>query len=50
VQPYDRQRAMIERLFEGFESKLTSSKWAQLTKPPKTPPCATSTISCRRAF
>jgi Fic family protein len=28
----DRQRAMIERLFEGFEGKLTSSKWAQLTK------------------
>jgi Fic family protein len=28
----DRQRAMIERLFEGFEGKLTTSKWAQLTK------------------
>lgn len=28
----DRQQAMIERLFEGFEGKLTSSKWAQLTK------------------
>ena len=28
----DRQRLMIERLFEGFEGKLTSSKWAQLTK------------------
>ncbi|MDA9400889.1 MULTISPECIES: Fic family protein [unclassified Bradyrhizobium] len=28
----DRQRAMIERLFEGFEGKLTSSKWALLTK------------------
>jgi Fic family protein len=28
----DRQRAIIERLFEGFEGKLTSSKWAQLTK------------------
>jgi Fic family protein len=28
----DRQRAMIERLFEGFEGKLTSSKWAQFTK------------------
>ncbi|WP_426441354.1 Fic family protein [Bradyrhizobium genosp. P] len=28
----DRQRAMIERLFEGFKGKLTSSKWAQLTK------------------
>jgi Fic family protein len=28
----DRQRAMIDRLFNGFEGKLTSSKWAQLTK------------------
>jgi Fic family protein len=28
----DRQRAMIEHLFEGFEGKLTSSKWAQITK------------------
>jgi Fic family protein len=28
----DRQRGMIERLFEGFEGKLNSSKWAQLTK------------------
>jgi Fic family protein len=28
----DRQRTMIGRLFEGFEGKLTSSKWAQLTK------------------
>jgi len=28
----DRQRAIFERLFEGFEGKLTSSKWAQLTK------------------
>ena len=28
----DRQRSMIERLLEGFEGKLTSSKWAQLTK------------------
>jgi Fic family protein len=28
----DRQRGMIERLFEGFEGKLTSSKWAQLAK------------------
>ncbi|MCA1436425.1 hypothetical protein I6F33_26115 [Bradyrhizobium sp. BRP20] len=23
---------MIERLFEGFEGKLNSSKWAKLTK------------------
>ena len=28
----DRQRAMIDRLFDGFEDKLTSSKWAQLAK------------------
>lgn len=28
----ERQRAMIDRLFGGFEGKLTSSKWAQLTK------------------
>jgi Fic family protein len=28
----DRQRAMIDRLFDGFEGKLTSSKWAQLSK------------------
>ncbi|MBK3665089.1 Fic family protein [Bradyrhizobium diazoefficiens] len=28
----DRQRAMIDRLFDGFEGKLTTSKWATLTK------------------
>jgi Fic family protein len=28
----ERQRAMIDRLFDGFEGKLTSSKWAQLAK------------------
>lgn len=28
----DRQRAMIERLLEGFDGKLNSSKWAKLTK------------------
>ncbi|MGY3037278.1 Fic family protein [Bradyrhizobium sp. USDA 4354] len=28
----DRQRAMIERLFDGFDGKLTSSKWAKLTR------------------
>ena len=28
----DRQRAMINRLFDGFEGKLTSSKWAKLMK------------------
>ena len=32
-QPFnERQHAMIDRLFDGFEGKLTSSKWAQLTK------------------
>jgi Fic family protein len=28
----DRQRAIINRLLDGFEGKLTSSKWAMLTK------------------
>jgi Fic family protein len=28
----DRQRAMINRLFDGFVGKLTSSKWAQIAK------------------
>lgn len=28
----DRQRAMIDRLFDGFEGKLTTSKWALITK------------------
>jgi Fic family protein len=28
----DRQQMMINKLFEGFEGKLTSSKWAQMTK------------------
>jgi len=28
----DRQRMMISRLLEGFEGKLTSSKWAKLAK------------------
>lgn len=28
----DRQRAIIDRLLDGFEGKLTSSKYAQLTK------------------
>ena len=28
----DRQRAMLERLLNGFEGNLTSSKWAQLAK------------------
>jgi Fic family protein len=27
-----RQRAMIGRLFDGFEGKLTSSRWAQIAK------------------
>lgn len=28
----DRQRTVINRLLDGFEGKLTSSKWAKLTK------------------
>jgi Fic family protein len=28
----ERQRAMIDRLLNGFKGKLTSSKWAQITK------------------
>jgi len=28
----ERQRMMIHKLLEGFEGKLTSSKWAQITK------------------
>ena len=28
----ERQRAMISKLFEAFEGKLTSSKWAQISK------------------
>ncbi|WP_354136434.1 Fic family protein [Bradyrhizobium sp. LB11.1] len=28
----DRQRLMLNRLLEGFEGKLTSSKWAQIVK------------------
>jgi Fic family protein len=28
----DRQRRMLSRLLEGFEGKLTTSKWARLTK------------------
>jgi Fic family protein len=28
----ERQRAMINRLFNDFEGKLTSSKWAKLAK------------------
>lgn len=28
----ERQRAMINRLFDGFEGKLTTSKWAKIAK------------------
>jgi Fic family protein len=28
----ERQRTIINKLFEGFEGKLTSSKWAKITK------------------
>jgi Fic family protein len=30
--PNDRQRLMLNRLLDGFEGKLTSSKWAQIAK------------------
>jgi len=32
VQLNDRQRAMVNRLLDGFEGKLTSSKWATIEK------------------
>jgi len=28
----DRQRFMLNKLFDGFEGKLTSSKWAKIVK------------------
>ncbi len=28
----ERQRIMISKLFDGFEGKLTSSKWAKIAK------------------
>jgi Fic family protein len=28
----DRQRSMLNKLLDGFDGKLTSSKWAQLTR------------------
>jgi Fic family protein len=28
----DRQRLMLNKMLDGFEGKLTSSKWAKLTK------------------
>ena len=28
----ERQRSMLNRLLEGFEGKLTTSKWAAITK------------------
>jgi Fic family protein len=28
----DRQRTIINKLFEGFEGKLTSTKWAKIAK------------------
>lgn len=27
----DRQRKMINKMLDGFEGKLTSSKWAKIT-------------------
>jgi Fic family protein len=28
----DRQRTMLNKLLDGFDGKLTSSKWAKITK------------------
>ena len=28
----ERQRLMLNKLFDGFDGKLTTSKWAQITK------------------
>ena len=28
----DRQKSMINKLLDGFEAKLTSSKWAKINK------------------
>ena len=39
----DRQRLVINRLLNGFEGKLTSSKWAKLAKCSQDTACATST-------
>ena len=39
----ERQRNIVNRLLDGFEGKLTSSKWAKLEKRPPIPRCATST-------
>ncbi len=41
----DRQRKVVNRLLDGFEGKLTSSKWASpfLRNAPRTRPTATST-------
>jgi Fic family protein len=36
----DRQRKVVNRLLDGFEGKLTSSKWAKLTK------CSQDTANC----
>ncbi len=30
--PNERQRTVLTRLLDGFEGKLTTSKWAKLTK------------------
>ncbi len=42
----DRQRLMINRLLDGFEGKLTTSKWAEHREDPRrTRPSATSCSS-----
>ena len=45
----DRQRDMLNRLLDGFEGKLTSSKWAKIEKCFADTRCATSTTSWNAA-
>ncbi len=45
----ERQRKMLNRLFDGFEGKLTTDKWMKMTGAPNAPPGATSTTSSKKA-
>jgi len=42
----ERQRYIVNRLLDGFEGNLTSSKWALWRNARRTPRCATSPICC----
>ena len=45
------QRKLINRLLDGFEGKMTSSRWANIRDcSRKTPPLAKSTTSSQKAF